>query len=530
MLDHGPDQGRRAISLVPDLHVCIVDADQVVADVPDAIALLDPARPLPGSAARRPPATSSSTGSRASTARARCTSSWSAEALRRAVGAADSAPWQPVGLTAAPPHPTFDPFIGAEVGGAGLSDSGHGVETAVTQRLRSPESFHRLGGFDVPLALAQPRLRGRARPALPAAPLTIDPAYAARGSRAPATAPTLLVVDDQAAPLDAASTPRFGWLPQDVDANEVQTAYKIEVRDAGGVHRLGHRQGEVLAQQAYVDYAGRRLDRGVPTRGGCGPGTRTSSLPVVGLGVVRDRASVTTTGATPRGSGGRRATRTPARSASSTAGAASTAATSRSPRPARDWTDYVVTMDVTPVTRAAAVVFRAPDSNNGYMWQLHATDNALKTHRMVGGAFPTDARRTVPHVIDTGRHLRAEHPGRRARPSGPASTAQVVDTWTDPSATGSRAGTIGFREASGELADFDDIRVTSLDGSPCCSRRTSRAASTSGSAAPPPARPTSTPWPAPWSTSRTARSSAPGATSLPATPPSSTSTASAPTG
>ncbi|GIM63580.1 hypothetical protein Pve01_80870 [Planomonospora venezuelensis] len=45
VLDHAPDQGRRAISLVPDLHVCIVDVSQVVPDVPDAIALLDPARP-----------------------------------------------------------------------------------------------------------------------------------------------------------------------------------------------------------------------------------------------------------------------------------------------------------------------------------------------------------------------------------------------------------------------------------------------------------------------------------------------------
>lgn len=46
VLDHGPGQGRRAITLVPDLHVCVVDGSQVVADVPDAIALLDPARPL----------------------------------------------------------------------------------------------------------------------------------------------------------------------------------------------------------------------------------------------------------------------------------------------------------------------------------------------------------------------------------------------------------------------------------------------------------------------------------------------------
>jgi hypothetical protein len=46
VLDHQPDQGRRAISLVPDLHVCVVDVGQVVADVPDAIALLDPSRPL----------------------------------------------------------------------------------------------------------------------------------------------------------------------------------------------------------------------------------------------------------------------------------------------------------------------------------------------------------------------------------------------------------------------------------------------------------------------------------------------------
>ncbi|MFE2012933.1 lactate utilization protein C [Streptomyces sp. NPDC059491] len=46
VLDTGPGQGRRILSLVPDYHLCLVRAEQVVPDVPEALAGLEPLRPL----------------------------------------------------------------------------------------------------------------------------------------------------------------------------------------------------------------------------------------------------------------------------------------------------------------------------------------------------------------------------------------------------------------------------------------------------------------------------------------------------
>jgi L-lactate dehydrogenase complex protein LldG len=46
VLDGGPLSGRRAISLLPDCLVCVVEAGQVVGGVPEALPRLDPNAPL----------------------------------------------------------------------------------------------------------------------------------------------------------------------------------------------------------------------------------------------------------------------------------------------------------------------------------------------------------------------------------------------------------------------------------------------------------------------------------------------------
>ena len=45
VLDTGPGQGRRALTLIPDVHICLVTTDQVVDDIA-AVGRLRPERPL----------------------------------------------------------------------------------------------------------------------------------------------------------------------------------------------------------------------------------------------------------------------------------------------------------------------------------------------------------------------------------------------------------------------------------------------------------------------------------------------------
>lgn len=46
VLQHGPAEGRRALTLLPDYHLCVIEAAQIVETLPEAFARLDPARPV----------------------------------------------------------------------------------------------------------------------------------------------------------------------------------------------------------------------------------------------------------------------------------------------------------------------------------------------------------------------------------------------------------------------------------------------------------------------------------------------------
>jgi L-lactate dehydrogenase complex protein LldG len=58
VLRHSPGEGRRALTLIPDYHLCVIQAGQVVETVPEAIRRIEPFRTCPLTTISGPSATS----------------------------------------------------------------------------------------------------------------------------------------------------------------------------------------------------------------------------------------------------------------------------------------------------------------------------------------------------------------------------------------------------------------------------------------------------------------------------------------
>jgi len=74
--------------------------------------------------------------------------------------------------------------------------------------------------------------------------------------------PTALTVDDRERHLNVEGSPRFGWLPQDKDPGEAQTAYRITVRPQGSSEPVWDSGKVASDQQSYVPYGGPELEPG----------------------------------------------------------------------------------------------------------------------------------------------------------------------------------------------------------------------------------------------------------------------------
>ncbi|MGH1565044.1 alpha-L-fucosidase [Mumia sp. DW29H23] len=122
------------------------------------------------------------------------------------------------------------------------------------------------------------------------------------------------------------------------------------------------------------------------------------------------------------------------------------------------WSDYDVEVTVRPHTRGAGVMFRSPDRSNGYMWQLYP-GSGLTPHVLENGTFRRLAT-TIPVSVEAGKEyrLRIEARGSTLRTF---LDGTLVDERTDSTFA---TGGVGFREASNEVGEFDDVRVADPAG------------------------------------------------------------------
>lgn len=256
---------------------------------------------------------------------------------------------------------------------------------------------------------------------------------------APGTAfPSALTVDQRSEPADVdnVDAPILGW--QVPSAR--QTGYQVQVAPTHAELVSGERlvwdSGKVTSPASTnVVYAGPRLERGeryawrVRTWDGSGamtPWSRTAEFGTALGGHWDDSEPIWTD--TPR---------------------------------ANSWSAYTLEATFAVTTQNASIVFNAQDANNYLMWQFRGDGvDQLAPHRRVNGAF--QVIKTVPLATDLVRgvdhRVRIETQGTTVRTW---LDGHLIDTTEGVPFTG---GSIGFRTGGSERSSWDDISVTSHDG------------------------------------------------------------------
>jgi hypothetical protein len=134
-------------------------------------------------------------------------------------------------------------------------------------------------------------------------------------------------------------------------------------------------------------------------------------------------------------------------------------------RDGADWGDQIVEMTVRQIQVGAGLMFKAPDRNNGYVWQIGGplgSPGGLGQLRMStlvsGGTNLIDSVFPINPAPGNEYRVRVEAIGNRIRTF---IDGVLVDERQDDAFTGGR---IGFRMGGSDIGEFDDIRVTTPDG------------------------------------------------------------------
>ena len=137
------------------------------------------------------------------------------------------------------------------------------------------------------------------------------------------------------------------------------------------------------------------------------------------------------------------------------------------------WTDYTDTFDTQIVSNQAGWVVRGQDANDGYVFILNAdndtagTPDTLQELDLHGGTYTSVGSVALGTSLapDTWHTVTTTVSGTTITVSLDGQQIASLSSSSFPSGTTAYpAGTVGFREYSGEEADFRDLSVTSSSG------------------------------------------------------------------
>lgn len=130
------------------------------------------------------------------------------------------------------------------------------------------------------------------------------------------------------------------------------------------------------------------------------------------------------------------------------------------------WGDYTASFQTDIVANQSGWVMRGQDANDGYVFILNdsadttGTPNTLQELNLHGGTFTSLGNVTLPAALTSGTWHTVS-----TTVSGSSITVSLDGTQlTSLTSTAHTAGTVGFRESTGEVADFRNLTVTSSTG------------------------------------------------------------------